>query len=127
MAERLLPKQRVEGSNPFSRSTTNTPMPKLRLSREHNSTKENALDVLDRQIPDLLESLGGNVSDPRWQRIEDTFRFSGKTPLGRVKGTLKVGRTLIELEADIPWAALPLKGQAERALDRWVDEVFGPQ
>ena len=101
-------------------------MPKLRVTRDHHTTQTSALDILERQVPILLDRFGGNVTDPRWQRTGDTIAFSGESAIGTIKGSVEVSDTSINFSAEIPWAAIPFKGKAEKGVHTWVDELFGP-
>ncbi len=74
----------------------------------------------------LLDRFGGHVSDVRWERTGDVIEFSGESVVGTIRGTVKVSSASIDLSAEIPWAAVPFKGKAEKGIHAWVDELFKP-
>ena len=101
-------------------------MPKMRMARSHNTTQGAALDILEQQIPLLVSQFGSSISSPWWERTGDVIAFSGKSPVGNVKGTVQATAIEIILSVDIPLAAVLVRGPAEQRIQAWVDEVFGP-
>lgn len=82
-------------------------MPKLKMDFPHSLTREKVLEQIALLLPEVKEEFAGDIKDLHeiWTGNTNTFRFRVKR-FWTVKGKLTVTSQRVELEADIPSAAL---------------------
>jgi len=96
----------------------------MRITREHNMTKEEARTTVEGLIPDLIDSFGQQVSDPRWAWKGDGMTFSFTAMGFNVNGTLDVSDSTLDLDVELPLLARAFEGKlrsvAEQEIDRYL-------
>lgn len=91
-------------------------MPKMKISVPHKLNQEDAKSRVMNLIGSLKGQFGSQVSNVQenWNGNNGNFSFSA---MGMsVKGLISVGSNEVNLEGDLPIAALPFKGTIENTI-----------
>ena len=99
-------------------------MPKIKLSVPHKLGAEEAKQRIIHLIGETKTKFGGTVSDVQesWTGNVGKFRF---TAMGfPIAGTMEVQPATVDLEIDLPFAALPFKGRVESELTTRAKELL---
>ncbi len=96
----------------------------MKITREHDMTREKARTTVESLIPDLIDSFGQQVSDPRWDWRGDVMTFSFTAMGLGIEGTLEVSDSTLVLDVKLPLLARAFEGKlvsvAEREIDRYL-------
>jgi len=99
-------------------------MPKLSLEIAHALGQEEALRRLKAKFAAALAEYEGNVSHYTQQWQDHVFSFAFRTLGMAVSGTVAVEHESIKLAADLPLAAMLLRGAIENHLRKEVDQML---
>jgi hypothetical protein len=99
-------------------------MPKLTMEVPHKLGREEAVRRLKEKFNFARETFKGQVSDVEEQWQDDTLSF-GLSAMGmKVSGTLAVEDALVRLAAELPWAAMMVKGMIEQRARTELEQVL---
>jgi predicted NBD/HSP70 family sugar kinase len=99
-------------------------MPRLHLSIPHQLPVAEALKRIKTLISESKKQFGDKVTDveEHWDGNRGTFSF---TAMGfTVSGTLDVKKKEVELDGNLPWAALPFKRRIEETIREKGEELL---
>ena len=99
-------------------------MPQLALEVPHALGQEEAARRLKQRITDASQSYQSQVSDLRQQWDGHTFSFGFLAMGMKVAGTVAVEQARVKLAAELPFAAMLLKGAIEKRIRQEVGEIL---
>lgn len=91
-------------------------MPKLDVSVNHRLSQEEALHRIRRLLSELKSQFGDKVTGLHEEWDGDIGKFSFSAMGFRVSGTLVIRASVVELRADLPFAATLFQGQIESVI-----------
>ncbi len=98
----------------------------MQIVRRHNTTKQQAKETLDAELPRLLTRFGDGLSNVATSWSDSAMKFSFRARGISFNGTLEVTEAQFVLDVGIPLLARPFQGRVETEIHKWVDDVFGP-
>ena len=99
-------------------------MPSIKISIPHKLGADEAKKRIKNLISDAQQQLGNKVSDVKESWTDNRGDFSFRAMGFSVSGTLKVEPTTADLEINLPFAALPLKGRVEKEISNRAKELL---
>lgn len=99
-------------------------MPNISIHLPHQLGADEAKRRIDHLIADTRKEFGHMISDldERWE--EDLEKFSFRAMGFAVSGTIAVAPAAVDIEMQIPLAALPFKHRVESKLRRHAAELL---
>ena len=91
-------------------------MPKLNVDMPHALGQEEALRRLKIKLDETIATKGSHVSKLQHQWIDHSLAYSFHIMGMGVSGTVKIEDALVRIHADIPFAAMLMKGMIEKEL-----------
>jgi hypothetical protein len=91
----------------------------------HALGQDEATNRLKQQINQVAGRGGLPVSDLVHQWQDHTLSFSFHAMGMKVAGTLAVEQERVRVDADLPWAAMMVKGMIEKQLREELERVLG--
>ena len=99
-------------------------MPKMQVVVPHALGQEEALGRVKGLLADLQRQYGGQISGLREEWTGGRGEFSFKAMGFNVAGTLEVRPGEVELNGDLPFAAMPFKGRIEETVRREAERLL---
>ncbi len=97
----------------------------MKVSAEHGSTRQEARETIDREMPLLLQRFGGRVSNVSRAWRGDTLEFSFRAVGSSFEGSLQVTDRCVTVEVGIPLMFRMFQGRIEDEARTWCGQVFG--
>jgi hypothetical protein len=101
-------------------------MPKLTLEVPHTLGREEATRRLQQQFELARGAYGSYVSDLQQEWKENTLSFAFRAAGMKVAGLVAVEEALVRVQADLPLAAMMLKGTIEQRVKQELSRIVGP-
>ncbi|MDO8633355.1 MAG: polyhydroxyalkanoic acid system family protein [Candidatus Wildermuthbacteria bacterium] len=93
-------------------------MPKLNVVLPHMLSQEEVLRRIKDLLPQVQKEYVSDVTDLSQEWQGNTGKFSFRSRGGKVSGTLTVRGANVELSADLPFAAIFIKGTIEKTVKK---------
>ena len=97
----------------------------MKVTARHRTSKQLAKEIVESQVPRLVERFGQSVSNPTYRWQEDTLTFRFQAVGADLKGTLEVTETELVLDMSIPFRFKLFEGNIKSKAKVWCDEIFG--
>ena len=94
------------------------------MSVPHHLTRDEAAGRIKNFITRLQAQYGNQVSDLQESWAGTTGNFSFKVMGLLVTGWLDIGATEVTMEGDLPFAALPFRGQIESTIRQQIETLL---
>jgi hypothetical protein len=101
-------------------------MPKLTLEVPHTLGREEATRRLQQELEAARSAYGSYVNDLQQQWKDDTLSFGFRAAGMKVAGTVAVEDALVRVHAELPLAAVMLKGTIEQRVKQELCRIVGP-
>jgi putative polyhydroxyalkanoate system protein len=98
-------------------------MPKFGVKVPHNLTQEEARSRVERFAEMLRQKMQDKVSDLEQTWDGDTLNFSVKTYGIQLKGGIVVKDNELDLNGDLPFAAMMFKGKIESEIREQLERI----
>jgi len=98
-------------------------MPKFGVTVPHQLTKDEARSRLERFIEVLQTKFEGKVSDLQQSWDGDTLNFGFKTFGIQLKGGIAVNDNELQLDGDLPFAAMMFRGKIESDIKEQLERI----
>ena len=98
-------------------------MPKFGVRVPHNLTPQEARSRLERFAESLQQKFEDQVSDLQQSWEDDTLRFRFKTYGILLEGGIAVTDEELNLEGDLPFAAMMFRGKIESAIREQIERL----
>jgi len=99
-------------------------MPKIKITVPHTLTQEEASTRIKGMISKLQEQYGNQVKDLQESWAGSMGNFSFKVMGLQVSGWLDVSASMVAMEGDLPFAAIPFKGQIENTIRQQMESLL---
>jgi len=99
-------------------------MPKLEIKVTHELTQQEALVRIKKVLPELKVQHADRISNIEESWSGNTGNFKFKVSGFKVSGSLLVEDTYVLIKGEIPFLALPFKGQIEDIIKQKVGELL---
>ena len=99
-------------------------MPSIKLSVPHKLGAEEAKKRVTKLISDARAQFGHSVSDVKESWTDQRGTFSFRAMGFAISGTLQVDPASVDLEINLPFAALPFKSRIESELSGKAKELL---
>ncbi len=99
-------------------------MPSIKLSVPHNLTKENAIERLRKMTEQIKKQYGNMVQNLSESWADDSGSFSFTVMGFDVSGKVKVEDREVNMQGQIPIAALAFKGKIESVIRDKMTELL---
>lgn len=106
-------------------TTTGDPMPSLTLNVPHSLGQQQAAERLRGFIGQVSRKYQDQIKDVNEEWTGDTLRFGFKTFGVRIDGTLEVREDTVDVQADLPFAAMMFKGRIEQEIRDALTKALG--
>ena len=99
-------------------------MPKLEIKIQNNLSQSEALTRIQRFLPELAVQHSDRISDleESWSGKIGEFKF--KISGFKVSGSVTVEDTYVLINGNIPWMAVPFKGQIESTIRQHAEALL---
>lgn len=101
-------------------------MPKLSLTVPHTLEQPEAENRIKTLISKLKDRHGANVSDLVEEWVGNVLKFGFKTFGFKVGGTMSVDDKGVNVQGDIPLAAMMFKGRIENEIRETLSKFLAP-
>jgi hypothetical protein len=99
-------------------------MPAIKLSVPHKLAPEEAKQRITKLISETKSQFGNHVSEVKESWVDNRGTFSFRAMGFSVSGILQVEPTTVEVEINLPFAALPFKSRAEKEISNRAKELL---
>jgi len=99
-------------------------MPDIKLSVPHKLSPEEARQRITKLISETKSQFGNSVSDVKESWVDNRGTFSFRAMGFSVSGNLQVEPSTVEVEINLPFAALPFKSRAEKEISNRAKELL---
>jgi len=99
-------------------------MSKLSITIPHNLTQSEALNQIQKFLPELKEKHADKISDLQESWSGSTGTFELKISGFKVSGTLKVTDSAVIIDGTIPLLAVAFRSQIENAIIHEAEALF---
>jgi hypothetical protein len=99
-------------------------MPKLEIKVAHELTQTEALTRIQQFLPDLKAQHSDRISDLKESWSGSTGQFKFRIKGFKVSGSLVVSESEVLIKGDIPFLALPFRGQIESTIKEKAEELL---
>ena len=99
-------------------------MPAIKLSVPHKLSPEEAKQRITKLISETKSQFGSTVSDVKESWTDNRGDFSFRAMGFAVAGNLQVEPSAVQIEINLPFAALPFKSRAEKEISTRAKELL---
>ena len=99
-------------------------MPKMTVKVPHQIGQEEARTRIQRLLADVKDRYAGQISDVEERWSDNRGEFSLRAMGFNVSGTLEVRPDEVELNGDLPFAAMPFKGRIETTIRERAEQLL---
>ncbi len=96
----------------------------MRIVRSHNLGKQAARDMVERELPGFISSLGDNISNPQAAWRGDAVEFSFHALGSDFRGTVNIADTELALDLRIPLRLRLFQATIKIEIERRMDEYL---
>ena len=96
----------------------------MRVSVEHNTTKDIARAKIEQRLHGLLGQFGAKAEELEHEWLGDTLRFRGKAKGIKVEGTVEVTGHEVIIDGKLPLMAMMFESKIRDAVRREADQMF---
>jgi hypothetical protein len=100
-------------------------MAKFNMVVPHRLPQGEALRRVQGEIESLKSEYGDKITGLRESWSNNTYAFEGAGGGFTVPGSVTVGPTQVEIQAELPWLAIPFKGRIEAVIRERLMNVLG--
>jgi hypothetical protein len=95
-------------------------MPNINFNIEHNEEVQSAKEKIDELISEKLSEHSDKIEYINKEWKDNQLDFNGKTKGINIKGSLKIEKNEIQINASIPFIAVPFKSNIQKLV---TDEI----
>jgi hypothetical protein len=97
-----------------------------RIDYDHGLTADQTYEKACELIPELQKDYGDKMSNPElnWNKPKNKMRFKMVNKGNEFKGVVKLHDRRLQIESDLPWAAILIWGKIEKKIREKLNELF---
>jgi putative polyhydroxyalkanoate system protein len=96
----------------------------MKVTVEHNTTKDIARAKIEQRLHSLLGQFGHKADELEHEWYGDTLNFKGKAKGLKVEGTVEITNAEVIIDGKLPFIAMPFESRIKEAVQKEADQMF---